>query len=408
MRDRLCAYADAVNPDVVLKESSLDCKAKEKIKIGVVTSHLGQHSVFSVVIRGILSNLNRDYFSVYLYCTDAKKVEDKIIRDLALDGYISVLGYSQRRYLEDKILSDDLDALWYPEIGMNPLTSWLAIKRLAPVQFASWGHPITTGFKSIDYFLSGELIEGANSKSHYSERLVKLPGTGCITAFEKNTPKMSSWEREQFPKNKLTFLMPQNPFKFHPMNDDLIIQIARLFPDAKFLVPQNKNFPNSVKQILGRIEDKFGFSEKSSETQFITFPWMKSDEFLSLMETVDIYLDLPSFSGYTTAWQGVNCGIPIVTFEGEFMRQRLASGLLRKIGIIDTIAQSFEGYVSIVQRLAKLREQPEQWHEYRQKIKNSAPKADNDLTVVRSFEQFLFKALSYGFAPVHNRTTQSP
>ena len=188
--------------------------------------------------------------------------------------------------------------------------------------------------------------------------------------------------------------MPQNPFKFHPMNDDLIIRIAHLFPDAKFIIPQSNKYPGSVAKILGRIKNKFGSSDETFDAQFITFPWMKSDEFLSLMETVDIYLDLPSFSGYTTAWQGVNCGIPIVTFEGEFMRQRLASGLLRKIGIIDTIAQSFEGYVSIVQRLAKLREQPEQWQEYRQNIKNSAPKADNDLAVVRSFEQFLLKAVS--------------
>jgi len=120
---------------------------------------------------------------------------------------------------------------------------------------------------------------------------------------------------------------------------------------------------------------------------------MANDEFLSLMEASDIYLDLPSFSGYTTAWHGINCGIPIVTLEGEFMRQRLASGLLRKIGITDNIAQSFEDYVSIVQRLAKLKEQPEQWQEYRRKIKSSAPKADNDLTVVRSFEQFLLRVL---------------
>ena len=394
MTERLSQYADAVKVGVISNQPSIQPKTKEKIKVGVVTSHLRRHSVFDVLMKGTLQNLSREHFSVHVYCTDAAKVEGQLVKELALDECFSVFGNTQKLKLRDKILSDDLDALWYPEIGMDPSTSWLAIRRLAPVQFASWGHPITTGFRSIDYFLSGELIEGDDAESHYCEKLVKLPSTGCLTMFTGNPPKRSTWEQKHFPKNELTFLMPHNPFKFHPMSDDLIIQIAHLFPDAKFIIPQSNKYPGSVEKILGRIKDKFGSSDETFDAQFLTFPWMANDEFLSLMETVDIYLDLPSFSGYTTAWKGVNCGIPIVTFEGEFMRQRLASGLLRKIGIIDTIAQSFEGYVSIVQRLAKLREQPEQWQEYRQKIKNSAPKADNDLAVVRSFEKFLLKAVS--------------
>ena len=73
------------------------------------------------------------------------------------------------------------------------------------------------------------------------------------------------------------------------------------------------------------------------------------------------------------------------------MRQRLASGLLRKIGITDTISHSFNDYVRIVQRLAVLREKHSQWEHYRQKIKDSAPLADNDLSVVRAFEKFVLQ-----------------
>ena len=394
MKERLSQYADAVNMEVLSNQPGTQHKTKEKIKVGVVTAHLRRHSVFDVLMKGILRNLNREHFSVHVYCTDATKVEEQLVKELVLDEYFCVFGDTQKLKLRDKILSDDLDAIWYPEIGMDPLTSWLAVRRLAPVQFASWGHPITTGLGSMDYFLSGELIEGSDAESHYREKLVKLPSTGCLTLFKKNPPKRSTWEQEHFPKDKLTFLIPQSPFKFHPINDDLIIRIAQLFPDSKFLIPQSKKLPGSVEKILERMKNKFGSSDDTFDVQFITFPWMANDEFLSLMEASDIYLDLPSFSGYTTAWQGINCGIPIVTLEGEFMRQRLASGLLRKIGITENIAQSFEDYVSIVQRLAKLKEQPEQWQEYRQKIKNSAPKADNDLTVVRSFEQFVLKAVS--------------
>jgi len=44
------------------------------------------------------------------------------------------------------------------------------------------------------------------------------------------------------------------------------------------------------------------------------------------------------FSGYTTAWQAVSVACRWLHWKANFMRQRLAAGLLRKIGMTDTIA----------------------------------------------------------------------
>lgn len=41
---------------------------------------------------------------------------------------------------------------------MDPSTSAWAAARLSPVQMVIWGHPSTTGFDSIDYYLSSELF----------------------------------------------------------------------------------------------------------------------------------------------------------------------------------------------------------------------------------------------------------
>jgi len=67
-------------------------------------------------------------------------------------------------------------------------------------------------------------------------------------------------------------------------------------------------------------------------------PWLPLGQFFGFLEGVDIYLDNPAFSGYTTAWMAANHGLPIVTLEGVILRQRLAAGFLRQIGHIDTIA----------------------------------------------------------------------
>jgi predicted O-linked N-acetylglucosamine transferase (SPINDLY family) len=118
------------------------------------------------------------------------------------------------------------------------------------------------------------------------------------------------------------------------------------------------------------------------------------EKFQSLLDLCDVYLDCPSFSGYTTAWQAVHRGLPIVTLEGEFMRQRLAAGLLRKIGITDTIAHSREDYVQLAVKLAEESRNAKPYAARRHALKTAAPKADNDVSVVKAFEQNVIAALA--------------
>ena len=64
------------------------------------------------------------------------------------------------------------------------------------------------------------------------------------------------------------------------------------------------------------------------------------------------YLDSIGFSGFTTAMQAIECGLPIVTMEGRFMRGRLASGILRTLGVDELVVSNEDDYVSLAVRLA--------------------------------------------------------
>jgi len=48
-------------------------------------------------------------------------------------------------------------------------TMQIAGLRLAPVQCTAWGHPVTSGLPTIDYYLSSQLMEPENAQAHYSE-----------------------------------------------------------------------------------------------------------------------------------------------------------------------------------------------------------------------------------------------
>ena len=42
------------------------------------------------------------------------------------------------------IVDEQFDIIFYPDLGMKMESIWLANKRLAPIQIASYGHPVSS------------------------------------------------------------------------------------------------------------------------------------------------------------------------------------------------------------------------------------------------------------------------
>ena len=153
---------------------------RAETRIGIVSNHVHDHSVWNAIVKGWLQGLDRNRYDLRLYHLGrTHDVETALAKTL-----VAHYAFGKSDILEwvPLLLDHQLDLLIYPEIGMDPLTAKLASMRLAPVQAATWGHPITTGLPTIDYFLSSEALEPAGAEAHYSERLVRLPGLGCSYA----------------------------------------------------------------------------------------------------------------------------------------------------------------------------------------------------------------------------------
>ena len=71
------------------------------------------------------------------------------------------------------------------------------------------------------------------------------------------------------------------------------------------------------------------------------------------------------------------------------MRERLAAGLLRQIGLTETIATSIEDYVDMASALGQRSKNKNGYLKYKNSIKKRAPMADNNLAAVRAFESFI-------------------
>lgn len=366
-------------------------RTRGRTRLAIVSNHFRRHSIWDVLVHGLLEHLRRDQFEVVLINTmaladeeteRARRLADRTHAGLSLEAGLQLLR------------QEAPDVIYYPEIGMDAVTARLAALRLAPLQLAGWGHPITSGLPTIDRFLSGDLLEADDAQEHYVEALVRLPGTGALTLMPPCPPQPlqgGDWPAET-PAGPVRFILCQNPYKFDPADDPLLAAIAAAVPDCQFWVlyePSRMDLYETLRQRWHAVLRARGINpERTLQWR----PWLPRGQFMSLLERVDVYLDCPAFSGYTTAWHAVHCGLPIVTQEGPFLRQRLAAGLLRQIGQADGIAGSPQDYVATAVRLAGECRAGEPWIRRRQGLRAAAMAADNRLEVVRAFERELGSA----------------
>ncbi|MFE1746470.1 tetratricopeptide repeat protein [Coleofasciculus sp. H7-2] len=146
-----------------------------KIRVGYVSAYLHSYSG-TLWLTGWLRYCEKKNFEIYCYYTGNEP--DAITRQF--QGYSDVfhhIPYNLEAVCQ-QILTDKLHILVFPEVGMDALTIQIAGLRLAPVQCVAWGHPVTTGLPTLDYFLSSQLMEPENAQEHYSEKLIRLPNIG--------------------------------------------------------------------------------------------------------------------------------------------------------------------------------------------------------------------------------------
>jgi protein O-GlcNAc transferase len=386
--DLICAAAAAHwQPEIA--EAVAVRPSRERVRLAVVSGQVRQHPVWDVVLRGIVAHLDRRRFEVVLYHTGSLTDAETIWARGRVDRFVQ--GPRSTRAWLDEIARDRPDVMFYPEVGMDPATCALAALRLAPLQVAGWGHPVTTGLPSIDLFVSGELLEGTGAERHYREKLIRLPGTGVCTDL---APAQSEpWAGPARQGNCVRFALCQQPIKFDPADDVLLTRIAKAVGPSEFWLAAPKKLHWATARLRNRLAAAFAAEGLDPEAHLRVMPWLSRDQFSGYLDEMDVFLDCPAFSGYTTAWQAIHRGIPIVTSQGEFLRQRLAAGLLRQIGITDGIASSADHYVQIAALRAQQSRDGGQRGVQRESIRQAATRADGNRAAVSAFEQALIEAL---------------
>jgi predicted O-linked N-acetylglucosamine transferase (SPINDLY family) len=345
-----CRYADLV-------QSVMDCVApafvrpvgvrsttrSSRIRVGFLSRHVATHSVTRFFGR-LVTDLDPRRFEVSVWSTGGyqDQTSERIARAVSSFERLP----AEPAVIAAKVRKAGLDALVHLDIGMDPVQQVLAALRLAPVQCVLYGHPVTSGSASIDYFLSGDLLEPANASTHYRESLVRLPG---IAAQPERSPTggNGAWV-DALRERRPLLLCLQNLLKLVPGFDRLVARVIAETGARVGFFDRATALRERFSQRLERVLRTHGLS---LERDLVFIPDRSHADFVAGIARADAILDTPWFSGGATTLDALSVGTPVVTLGGSMLRGRQSAAMLRLAGVPELIATDGEAYVERVRSL---------------------------------------------------------
>jgi len=286
----------------------------------------------------------------------------------------------------EMIRADAPHVVIFPEIGMDQMTPRLAGLRLAPLQATSWGHPTTSGFPTVDYFLSSELMEPPEADAYYTEKLVRLPNLGIAYVPPPIAASTVTRKRAGLRPDSFVFFCCQDVSKFLPEFDGVFPRIAREIDNAQFAFLISPRGEEVTARFHRRLRRAFSAHGLDVARHVVILGRLLTADFVGLARLSDVFLDSIGWSGCNSALECLDANLPIVTWPGPFMRARHCAAILRMLGVTDTIAASPDDYVAIAVRLAR---DPEWRAGLRARMAGNRPRLYADRAPVRALEAFV-------------------
>jgi protein O-GlcNAc transferase len=384
--DMVCQIMALQYPQYAEPPTMPSYSAGGQLRIGIVSGYFSHHTIWKL-FRGWIENLDRQRFSLYGYYTG--RIQDHFTDAAKRHFSCFTDGHYSFENLCRLIRKDQLHVLIFPEIGMDPKTMRLAALKLAPVQCVSWGHPDTTGFPTIDYFISSDLMEPPDAENHYSEQLVRLPNIS-ISYTPLDVPVIPAG-RDTFGlrEQSVLYLCCQSLFKYLPQYDEIFPRIAHSVRDCQFLfISHQSDFV--TEQFRSRINMAFHTYGLTADDHIVFLPRLTTEEYFAMNRLADVYLDSIGWSGGNTTLEAIANHLPVVTLPGQFMRSRHSFAMLTMMGIHETIASTEDEYISLAVRLGT----DKAWrNKISGEIAENCHRLYRDRNCITALEEFLIEAI---------------
>jgi predicted O-linked N-acetylglucosamine transferase (SPINDLY family) len=185
--------------------------------------------------------------------------------------------------------------------------------------------------------------------------LVRLPNFGAyVEPLEPRRSKDLDLRGLGLPNGVPLLLCAGTPFKYMPAHDWVWIDLAKALQRSSDgrLVFFTSDRSAVHRALIARLRRAFASAGVDFDTRVCAIPVLDRMRFFSLMKMSTLLLDTLGFSGFNTALQALECGLPVLAYEGRFMRGRLASGIMRRMGMPELVATTHQEFIQKAVELA--------------------------------------------------------
>lgn len=315
-------------------------RVQRKIRVGLISQFFYNHSI-GRTSRGLFAQLSREQLEVTALFI-APAVDDQFSRFIRQHAQHSIDVPRDLPSARKLIEAQQLDVLFYQDIGMDPFSYFLAFSRLAPVQCVSFGHPDTTGIPTIDYFISNDLYEMPGAEADYSEHLFLLHDLGSLAYYYRTERAEPAKDRRHFglSDDEHVYVCPQNLFKIHPDMDELIAGILRRDLRGKLVMINGR-----IDRWTDLLKRRWEASAPDVMNRIVFMPRLDSLDYADLIALSDVMLDTLHFNGMNTSLDAFAIGTPIVTWPGSLQRGRHTQAMYRKMGMEQCVVDDAQAYI---------------------------------------------------------------
>jgi len=207
-------------------------------------------------------------------------------------------------------------------------------RRPAPVQVNYLGFPGTIGAPWMDYLLADAVVIPPAQAGHYSEAIAWLPG--CYQPNDRQRAIAATTPERRalgLPDDGVVFCCFNNTYKILPPMFEIWVDLLRQTPGSVlWLLDDNAD---ARRRLIGEAVARGVGGER-----LVFAPRIRLDEHLARQRQADLFLDTLPYNAHTTASDALWAGLPLLTCTGGTFPGRVATSLLKALGLDDALVTS--------------------------------------------------------------------
>lgn len=326
-------FPKLTNQNKVAKKSS----ENSKIKIGYFSSDFYNHATSYLLVE-LIEKHDKNKFEIHGFSLGSS-INDAMYERIskAFSSFHKVHNLSDNEIIqlcEELALDIAIDLKGFTNGSRTTLFS----KKIAPIQISFLGYPGTMATPYFDYIIADRHVIPEVNQEYFSEKIIYLPN--CFqpndSKKEISSEKLNRFDH-QLPSDSFVFCSFNNNYKITPDIFKVWMEILSSVTDSVLWLYQDN--PYIVDNL--RTQAKLNGVDPY---RLIFATKLPLHDHLARHQLANLFLDTYPYNAHTTASDALWANLPVLTLQGNSFASRVASSLLRNVGLDELVSNSVESY----------------------------------------------------------------